>query len=191
LSPLKIWQLCALKSYKVFMEPPYTIVTPYKKERLELLIEILLVLGTPLRLPTVQRSIADGVYSLENHQRHEQWVDAEVGTEQYVGKECFARAKDCVFELATQTHKHTHVPHDAHKHIYTYTYTYICKRTHTYTCSLSLSLTHSFSHTHIHTHTRTPHTRIRTCTHTRTYTHTTTHICTRPCIHAHINSHLC
>jgi len=29
LSPLKIWQLRALKSYKVFMEPPYTIVTPY------------------------------------------------------------------------------------------------------------------------------------------------------------------
>jgi len=27
-SPLKIWQLRALKSYKVFMEPPYTIVTP-------------------------------------------------------------------------------------------------------------------------------------------------------------------
>ena len=29
LSPLKIWQLCALTSYKIFMEPPYTIVTPY------------------------------------------------------------------------------------------------------------------------------------------------------------------
>jgi len=28
LSPLKIWQLWALKSYKVFMDPPYTIGTP-------------------------------------------------------------------------------------------------------------------------------------------------------------------
>jgi len=29
LTPLKIWQLWALKSSKVFMEPRYTIVTPY------------------------------------------------------------------------------------------------------------------------------------------------------------------
>jgi hypothetical protein len=28
LSPLKIWQLWVSKSYKVFLEPPYTIVTP-------------------------------------------------------------------------------------------------------------------------------------------------------------------
>jgi len=30
LSPSKIWQLWALKSYKLFMEPPYTTVTPYQ-----------------------------------------------------------------------------------------------------------------------------------------------------------------
>jgi len=29
LSPSKIWQLWTLKSYKVLMETPYTIVTPY------------------------------------------------------------------------------------------------------------------------------------------------------------------
>jgi len=28
LSPLRIWQLCVPKSYKVFMEPPDAIVTP-------------------------------------------------------------------------------------------------------------------------------------------------------------------
>ena len=30
LGPLRIWRLWALKSYKVFMEPPYPIVTPYR-----------------------------------------------------------------------------------------------------------------------------------------------------------------
>jgi len=33
LSPLKIWHLWALKIYKVFMEPPNTIVTPYLLSR--------------------------------------------------------------------------------------------------------------------------------------------------------------
>jgi len=31
LNQLKIWHLWVLKSYKVFMEPPYTIVTPYHR----------------------------------------------------------------------------------------------------------------------------------------------------------------
>jgi len=31
LRPSKIWQLWPLKSYKVFMEPPYTIVTPHPR----------------------------------------------------------------------------------------------------------------------------------------------------------------